>query len=82
VRFLEAEACVERISAKVQDAVGSDEPITLTDTQGNEIMDSEGTRSKLYDQKLASNLWFLINLNVDFKGVIDCKKQIYLVTVD
>ncbi|CAL8270600.1 unnamed protein product [Arctogadus glacialis] len=48
VRFLEAEACVERISAKVQDAVGSDEPITLTDTQGNEIMDSEGTRSSQF----------------------------------
>ncbi|CAL8388879.1 unnamed protein product [Boreogadus saida] len=28
--------------------MGSDEPITLTDTQGNEIMDSEGTRSSQF----------------------------------
>ncbi|KAA8594372.1 hypothetical protein FQN60_005206 [Etheostoma spectabile] len=40
-----ADANVERITAKVKDALGCDEPITLTDSQGNEIVDSEGTRT-------------------------------------
>ncbi|KAK7168473.1 hypothetical protein R3I94_002520 [Phoxinus phoxinus] len=52
IRFLEADATVERITAKVKDALGCDEPITLTDSQGNEIMDSHldshGTRSSQY----------------------------------
>ena len=56
IRFLEADASVERITAKVKDALSCDEPLTLTDSQGIEIVDSEGTISKLYDQKLASNL--------------------------
>lgn len=48
IRFLEADATVERITAKVKDALGCDEPITLTDSQGNEIVDSDGTRSSQY----------------------------------
>ncbi|XP_046900257.1 uncharacterized protein LOC124483755 [Hypomesus transpacificus] len=43
--FLEADATVEQITAKVKDALSCDEPLTLTDSQGNEIVDSEGTRS-------------------------------------
>ncbi|XP_059403398.1 uncharacterized protein LOC132136873 isoform X2 [Carassius carassius] len=48
IRFLEADATVERITAKVKDALGCDEPITLTDSQGSEIVDSDGTRSSQY----------------------------------
>ncbi|XP_051945323.1 uncharacterized protein LOC127617357 [Xyrauchen texanus] len=48
IRFLEADATVERITAKVKDALGCDEPITLTDSQGNEKVDSDGTRSSQY----------------------------------
>ncbi|XP_030589338.1 uncharacterized protein LOC115782935 isoform X1 [Archocentrus centrarchus] len=48
IRFLEAEANVEGITQKVKDALGCDEVITLTDSQGNEIVDSEGTRSSHY----------------------------------
>ncbi len=51
IRFSEAEANVDGITAKVQAAIDSDESYTLTDSQGNEIMDCEGTRSKLYNQK-------------------------------
>ena len=79
IRFLEADASVERITAKVKDALSCEEPLTLTDSQGNEIVDSEGTRSKLYDQKLASNVVSnILNINVDFKGVIDCKTEFTL----
>ena len=71
IRFLEADASVERITAKVKDALSCDEPLTLTDSQGIEIVDSEGTISKLYDQKLASNVVSnILNINFDFKGVI------------
>lgn len=51
IRFSEADANVHGIIAKVQAAIDSDESYTLTDSQGNEIMDCEGTRSKLHNQK-------------------------------
>lgn len=45
IRFTEAEATLQGISTKVKEALGTDHLITLTDSQGNKIMDSEGTRS-------------------------------------
>lgn len=44
VRFSEFEACVPTIISKVKEALGQEESVILTDSQGNEIMDSEGTR--------------------------------------
>ncbi|CAL8323987.1 unnamed protein product [Merluccius merluccius] len=45
--FSEAEASVEGITGKVREALASDEDeIILTDSQGNTILDSDGTRSK------------------------------------
>uniref|UniRef100_A0AAV2L932 Uncharacterized protein n=1 Tax=Knipowitschia caucasica TaxID=637954 RepID=A0AAV2L932_KNICA len=44
VRFSEFEACVSTILSKVKEALGQQESITLTDSQGNKIIDSEGTR--------------------------------------
>lgn len=44
VRFMECEATVHGIIGKVQDALGSYDPVILTDAQGNEILDSEGTK--------------------------------------
>ncbi|CAK6983177.1 uncharacterized protein LOC115402855, partial [Scomber scombrus] len=44
IRFSEAEVTVDGITAKVREALESEEGITLTDSQGNEILDSEGTR--------------------------------------
>lgn len=67
IRFLEADATVERITARVKDALSCDEPITLTGSQRNERVDSDGGRGRLHDQKLTSNLWFLINIHVYLK---------------
>lgn len=48
VRFTEFEACVTTIVNKVKEALGQQGPFTLTDSHGNEILDSEGTRGKVY----------------------------------
>ncbi|XP_056117497.1 uncharacterized protein LOC130094927 [Rhinichthys klamathensis goyatoka] len=48
IRFMESEATVQGILSKVQDALGSYDPLMLTDAQGNEILDSEGTRGSIY----------------------------------
>ncbi|XP_023658943.1 uncharacterized protein [Paramormyrops kingsleyae] len=48
VRLSEFEACVPSIVSKVKEALGQEESIILTDSQGNEIMDSEGTRGLTY----------------------------------
>lgn len=44
VRFSEFEACVQTINIKVAEALGQQETFILMDSQGNEIVDSEGTR--------------------------------------
>ncbi len=44
VRFSEFEACVQTINTKVTGALGLQEAIILTDSQGNKTIDSEGTR--------------------------------------
>ena len=44
VRFSEFEAYVQTIISKVTEALGQQESIILTDSQGNEIVDSDGTR--------------------------------------
>ncbi|XP_035491918.2 nucleotide triphosphate diphosphatase NUDT15 isoform X2 [Scophthalmus maximus] len=43
LRFLECEATLQGIIGKVQDAIGSHDPIVLTDAQGNAILESEET---------------------------------------
>ncbi|KAK2907399.1 hypothetical protein Q8A67_006384 [Cirrhinus molitorella] len=48
IRFNEHEASVPGILAKVQDAVGGEEVLILTDGQGNEILDTEGTKGSTY----------------------------------
>ncbi|KAK0138164.1 hypothetical protein N1851_025520 [Merluccius polli] len=48
VRFTELEASVPSIISKVKDALGSVEPLILTDSNGVEILDSEGTRGSFY----------------------------------
>ncbi|XP_076133850.1 uncharacterized protein LOC143116552 isoform X2 [Alosa pseudoharengus] len=48
VRFGEFEACVPSILAKVREALGEQETMILTDSQGNEILDSEGTRGSWF----------------------------------
>lgn len=44
LRLFEFEATTTGILAKIHDALQSDDPLILTDAQGNEIVDSEGTR--------------------------------------
>ncbi|KAJ7995669.1 hypothetical protein DPEC_G00246980 [Dallia pectoralis] len=44
VRFSEFEACVALITSKVKEALGQWESFILTDSQGNAIIDSDGTR--------------------------------------
>ncbi|KAL2089165.1 hypothetical protein ACEWY4_016064 [Coilia grayii] len=48
VRFAESEASLQGIATKVQDAIGSHEPLILTDAQGNAIVESEGTTGSPY----------------------------------
>ncbi|CAL8342203.1 unnamed protein product [Arctogadus glacialis] len=48
VRFAECEASLQGIATKVQDAIGSHEPLILTDAQGNAIVESEGTTGLPY----------------------------------
>ncbi|XP_077393895.1 uncharacterized protein LOC144031048 isoform X2 [Festucalex cinctus] len=48
IRFSQAEATVEGITAKVGEALETECGIILTDSQGNEILDSEATRSIHY----------------------------------
>lgn len=44
IRFYEYEASVPGILSKVQDALGSEDILILTDSQGNEILDTDGTK--------------------------------------
>ncbi|KAL2095614.1 hypothetical protein ACEWY4_007762 [Coilia grayii] len=48
VRFAESEASLQGIATKVQDAIGSHEPLILTDVQGNAIVESDGTTGSPY----------------------------------
>ncbi|KAK0138709.1 hypothetical protein N1851_024755 [Merluccius polli] len=49
IRFLEAEDSVEGITGKVREALASEEDeIILTDSQGNAILDLDGTRTSQY----------------------------------
>jgi len=50
VRFTEQEASVPSMIAKVKDALGSTEQLILTDHNGVEILDSEGTRGAPFVQ--------------------------------
>lgn len=44
VRFSEFESSVSGILSKVKEALGQEDSLILTDGQGKEILDSEGTR--------------------------------------
>ena len=46
IRFVESEASVPLITGKVNVAMGDSEEYILTDTVGNEIVESEGTTGK------------------------------------
>ena len=42
--FFEYESSVPGIMAKAQEALGTEDNFILTDSQGNEIMDTDGTK--------------------------------------
>ncbi|KAL2076322.1 hypothetical protein ACEWY4_028074 [Coilia grayii] len=48
IRFKEAEATVSGVVNKAMEALGNDEPIILTDSQGNQILESSGTTGSVY----------------------------------
>ena len=50
VRFTEQEASVPCMIGKIKDALGSNEPLILTDHNAVEIVDSEGTRGASFEQ--------------------------------
>lgn len=52
VRFSEFEASVMGITSKINDALDQEDSIVLTDGQGNQILDTEGTRGKLIFKKI------------------------------
>ncbi|KAL2081711.1 hypothetical protein ACEWY4_023564 [Coilia grayii] len=56
VRFFEGHTNVQGILVKVQDALGAYDPLILTDGQGNDILDSEGTRGSLYWKQSARKI--------------------------
>ncbi|XP_057208894.1 uncharacterized protein LOC130565819 [Triplophysa rosa] len=69
VRFLECEATVHGIIGKVQDALGSYDPVILTDAQGNEILDSEGTKGSLYWKQNARKVFAISEQDfTEFQG--------------
>ncbi|CAL9683102.1 unnamed protein product [Knipowitschia caucasica] len=57
IRFVEAEANIEGITVKMQEAIGDHQPLSLTDSQGNLILDSEGTRGSLYWKQNARQIF-------------------------
>uniref|UniRef100_A0AAV2JJ29 RING-type domain-containing protein n=1 Tax=Knipowitschia caucasica TaxID=637954 RepID=A0AAV2JJ29_KNICA len=57
IRFVEAEANIEGITVKMQEAIGDHQPLSLTDPQGNLILDSEGTRGSLYWKQNARRIF-------------------------
>ncbi|MED6264544.1 hypothetical protein CHARACLAT_016040 [Characodon lateralis] len=48
IHFMENEVTVQGMLNKVQHALGNYVSLILTDAQGNEILDSEGTRGSIY----------------------------------
>ncbi|XP_051793649.1 uncharacterized protein LOC127537677 [Acanthochromis polyacanthus] len=57
VRFTEAEATVSIIIHKLKVAMADDEDYTLTDTAGNEIVESEGTTGSMYWKQSARKIF-------------------------
>lgn len=47
VRFSEFEASVDGMVAKIKQALNRDEDLILTDSQGNQILDSQGTQGRV-----------------------------------
>ncbi|KAA0724137.1 hypothetical protein E1301_Tti022212 [Triplophysa tibetana] len=69
VRFMECEATVHGIIGKVQDALGSYDPVILTDAQGNEILDSEGTKGSIYWKQNARKVFAIAEHDfTEFQG--------------
>ena len=58
VRFSEFEASVMGIASKVNDALEREDSFFLTDGQGKQILDTEGTRGKLINKRVFITLWF------------------------
>ena len=47
VRFFEFEASVDGMVAKIKQALNRDEGLILTDSQGNQILHSQGTQGRV-----------------------------------
>ncbi|XP_028283980.1 uncharacterized protein LOC114450189 [Parambassis ranga] len=73
VRFLECEATLQGIIGKVQDAVGSHDPIVLTDAHGNAILESEGTTGSTYWKQNARKI--LAVKEQDYEEMQDKKRR-------
>ncbi|CAJ1086750.1 PREDICTED: uncharacterized protein LOC107661756 [Xyrichtys novacula] len=54
VRFSEFEASVDGMVAKIKQALNRDEGLILTDSQGNQILDSQGTQGRVSHSALHS----------------------------
>lgn len=54
VRFSEFEATVDGMVAKIQQAINRDESLVLTDSQGNQILDSQGTQGRVSHSALGT----------------------------
>ncbi|XP_024858440.2 uncharacterized protein LOC108250650 [Kryptolebias marmoratus] len=57
IRFLECGANLQRIIGKVQDAIKNYDPMVLTDTNGNAILESEGTTGSQYWKQNARKIF-------------------------
>ncbi|XP_042600962.1 uncharacterized protein LOC122140639 [Cyprinus carpio] len=60
VRFSEFESSVSGILSKVKEALGQEDSLILTDGQGKEILDSEGTRGSAYWKQNARKVFAVL----------------------
>ncbi|XP_048043866.1 uncharacterized protein LOC125266835 isoform X1 [Megalobrama amblycephala] len=74
VRFTEQEASVPILTAKVKDALGTNDPVILTDHNGIEILDSEGTRGSFYWKQNSRKIMAV--LEADFQAMQQKRRRI------
>ncbi|KAF4114302.1 hypothetical protein G5714_004525 [Onychostoma macrolepis] len=74
IKFTEQEATVPVMTAKVKDALGTNDPVILTDHNAVEILDSEGTRGSFYWKQNSRKIMAV--LEADFQAMRQKRRRI------
>ncbi|KAL3050846.1 hypothetical protein OYC64_001169 [Pagothenia borchgrevinki] len=74
IRFVESEASVPLITGKVNVAMGDSEEYILTDTVGNEIVESEGTTEGLCTGSRMQERSMLLRVLLSGNGVEEAQE--------